>query len=68
MSAASKPGSVQEPPTFECPVCVGRGWWSDHEPACYEAGECIGCDGVQTPCENCYGTGQVTEEGDESHG
>ena len=35
-----------------CPSCDGLGWMVDHEDACYERGDCVGCGGVQVPCDD----------------
>ena len=46
-----------------CPDCEGNGWVTDHESACYLAGECVGCGGVQAMCEPCWGTGRQEDIG-----
>lgn len=43
-----------------CPKCAGDGWQIDHSDECYEAGDCVGCGGVQVECETCEGTGRVS--------
>lgn len=41
-----------EEPTV-CTLCEGRGWYTDHEEACFRAGQCVGCGGVQVRCDKC---------------
>lgn len=42
-----------------CEKCGGHGWVYDHSDECYEAGDCVGCGGVQVECKACEGTGRV---------
>lgn len=36
-----------------CGYCNGDGWYADHAPVCYDAGDCVGCGGVQVECAFC---------------
>lgn len=51
-----------------CPTCNGDGWVIDHDEACYEAGDCIGCGGRQVRCDDPRGHADpCTHCGGEGH-